>query len=95
VARISPAVPEEAVPTPNEPNCGFDPVPISCGVAIVIAPLPLVIVILFVVQVKVAEVYPLLELPINKVPLLGVVVIPVPPEAIGKVPVVRAEVLVA
>jgi len=32
VARISPVVPDAAVPTPKEPNCTLDVVPIDCGV---------------------------------------------------------------
>jgi hypothetical protein len=67
----------------------------SCGPDRVIPPEELVTVTLFAVPVKVAEEYAPAEVPIKRVPLVGAVVIPVPPDAIGKVPVVRAELLVA
>ncbi len=38
VARISPVVPDAAVPTPNEPNCTDDAVLIDWGVDKVTAP---------------------------------------------------------
>ena len=69
------------------------PVPPDAVDAIEIPPAVLVIEMLDP-AVSVALVYPL-PLPINKAPLAGVVVTPVPPDATGKVPVVSAEVEVA
>ena len=66
-------------------NVGVEDVAMSCGKERVIVPLPLVTVTWFVVPVIPANVYPE-PLPIKSCPLVGVVVTPVPPLAIPRVP---------